>query len=320
MISNYQKDDQPLTGIQQAISGGVAGLVSRFVVSPLDVVKIRLQIFQYQQRQNIFSVVRDIYHREGLTAFWKGNWSAEWLYLTYGGIQFSSYSVYRSFMSSYLDRDDRLQSYTASICGGLAGSTATFFSYPLDTLRTRFIAQTSHVQDQRQYQRVIQAVGLIYQTEGVGGFYRGFAASVMQIFPYMAIVFQSYESLQLALSTPNAQKFLNQYNRDFVCGALSGVIGKTCVMPLDTIRRRMQIQAPQFLTSIQSPDSQMLARNYIQVDQKVKFFRVGYRIVMEEGWRALFRGLLPALLKSAPGTATTFFVYERMKSLFNKNR
>ena len=34
------------------------------------------------------------------------------------------------------------------------------------------------------------------------------------------------------------------------------------------------------------------------------------RILAEEGWRGLYKGTLPSLVKAAPNAAITFYVYE----------
>lgn len=46
---------------------------------------------------------------------------------------------------------------------------------------------------------MIQAIGHIYTHEGVMGFYRGVIPSVLQILPYMGLMFGSYDSLKRSL-------------------------------------------------------------------------------------------------------------------------
>ena len=87
------------TRSQVVLSGAVAGLVSRFCIAPLDVLKIRLQL-QYHSLSDplterlpkaptgVIIVARDILRHEGITGFWKGNIPADGLYLSYGAIQF----------------------------------------------------------------------------------------------------------------------------------------------------------------------------------------------------------------------------------------
>lgn len=43
-------------------------------------------------------------------------------------------------------------------------------------------------------------------------------------------------------------------------------------------------------------------------------------IVKREGFLALYRGLMPGLMKSVPATAVTFLVYGQMERFFQQRR
>jgi solute carrier family 25 thiamine pyrophosphate transporter 19 len=89
------------TSVEQAISGAIAGVCSRLVIAPLDVVKIRFQLQServsllvhnpQQKYQSIFQSIRLIIKEEGIRGLWKGNVAATYLYFTYGGVQFWCY-------------------------------------------------------------------------------------------------------------------------------------------------------------------------------------------------------------------------------------
>ena len=122
-----------------AIAGGLAGLISRFVIAPLDVIKIRLQL---QSRRgttyrNAFHAGKTIVAQEGFTALWKGNIPAELLYVSYSMVQFVAYREAHVL----LERAELPVSYRSFVAGGSAGICATLVTYPLDLLRTRFAAQ-----------------------------------------------------------------------------------------------------------------------------------------------------------------------------------
>jgi len=122
-----------------AIAGGIAGLISRFVIAPLDVIKIRLQL---QSRggttyRSAFHAGKTIVAREGLAALWKGNIPAELLYVSYSMVQFVAYREAHVL----LERAEFPSSYRSFVAGASAGVCATLATYPLDLLRTRFAAQ-----------------------------------------------------------------------------------------------------------------------------------------------------------------------------------
>ncbi|KAI9202631.1 solute carrier protein [Polychytrium aggregatum] len=302
-----------LTPLQNALSGAVAGVVSRIVIAPLDVVKIR---FQLQVAPNILSLsktkrpeskytgivqtFRRIVREEGLQGLWKGNLSAELLYLTYGATQFYTYYAAQAWVTEW-DTDNSVPISTRTfLCGSLAGTSATLITYPLDLLRTRFAAQG----EQRIYNSYADAVAKIYRNEGFLGFYRGVFPTVVQIIPSMGIIFESqrfFKAMFERMRSSRSDLPLNQAIHgveDFVSGGLSGILTKTLMLPFDVVRKRLQVQGPDRNSYI-TPNVPRYPRSFIAVMRQ---------IVKHEGFFALYKGLFPALLKTGPSAAVTFLV------------
>lgn len=117
-----------------------------------------------------------------------------------------------------------------------------------------------------------------------------------QIVPYMGLFFASYETLKI----PLASLSLPLGSSDAVAGVVASILAKTAVYPLDTTRKRLQVQGP--------TRSRYVHRNiplYNGVLSTVK------AILMKEGMRGLYRGLPVGLLKAAPASAVTMWTYER---------
>src|SRR5436853_6111391 len=95
---------------------------------------------------------------------------------------------------------------------------------------------------------------------------------------------------------------------DIIVGAMSGIISKTGVFPLDLIRKRMQLQTPKqnkfFIDNIPLYTNSITA-NIIT-------------IIKNEGLRGLYRGLTPAIIKAAPTSAVTFFAYNKSREFLEK--
>lgn len=285
---------------QVLIAGATAGLVSRFCIAPLDVVKIRLQlqtsplrnrvVSSIHNRDGATSIIRSIFRKEGIRGFWRGNIPAELLYITYGSIQFSTYRLTTDLLSMISTPiPDPAMTFFA---GAFAGAVATSATYPLDLLRTRFAAQgTSKV-----YASLLSSVHTIYLKEGLPGFFRGVGAGVAQIVPYMGLFFSTYETLRPLF----AKLELPFGSGDATAGVLASVVAKTGVFPLDLIRKRIQVQGPA---------RERFAGGTIPLYGK-GVWRVGNEIVSKEGWRGLYRGLAIGLIKAAPAGAVTMWTYE----------
>lgn len=292
------------TKFQVVVAGGVAGLVSRFCIAPLDVVKIRLQLQPHSLSDPVsyrgvdgpiykgaFSTIRAIARQEGIRALWKGNIPAEALYLCYGGLQFASY---RGLTQLQEGLPRRLPSSVESfVSGATAGAIATTITYPLDLLRTRFAAQGA----ERVYTGLAASVSDISRREGVPGFFRGLSAAIGQIFPYMGLFFASYELFHLQLSTLD----LPFGSQDAAAGVFASIFAKTCVFPLDLVRKRLQVQGP--------TRSLYVHRN---IPEYRGVFRSLLMIYRKEGYRGCYRGLTVSLFKAAPASAVTMWTYERV--------
>ncbi|KAL8860111.1 MAG: hypothetical protein Q9178_003375 [Gyalolechia marmorata] len=285
---------------QVIIAGGAAGLISRFLTAPLDVLKIRLQLQTGPPRRRGFggngsgsirsgtvNTFKQILHDEGVTAFWKGNVPAELLYVAYGAVQFSTYRMTNKLLQSF----SLPNTVDTFISGASAGAVATSLTYPLDLLRTRFAAQGRD----RIYINMRSSVLDIARTEGFKGFFQGLSPAVGQVIPYMGLFFSIYEILR----PPLAEVSLPFGSGDACAGILSGIFAKSGVFPLDLIRKRLQVQGPM---------RARYAGGSIPVYKGA--WKTGRVIVATEGWRGLYRGLGISLFKSAPASAVTMWTYE----------
>lgn len=292
---------------QVIVAGAVAGLVSRFCIAPLDVLKIRLQLQTRPTsgracrkttafgRSGTIDTFRTILSQEGVTAFWKGNVPAELLYIAYGAVQFSAYRTTNQLLQPF--------SFPCTVdsflSGASAGAVATSLTYPLDLLRTRFAAQGTD----RIYSNLRSSVSDIARTEGFKGFFQGLTPAVVQVVPYMGMFFSAYEILR----PPLAMVALPFGSGDASAGIISGVIAKTSVFPLDLIRKRLQVQGP---------TRSRYVGGTIPLYKGV--WATGRSIVTNEGWRGLYRGLGISLIKSAPASAVTMWTYEHVLMLLRE--
>ncbi|KAL7771259.1 hypothetical protein CFE70_001202 [Pyrenophora teres f. teres 0-1] len=278
-----------------------------FVIAPLDVIKIRLQL-QVHSLSDPFSArnvkgpvykgtlgtLKQILRQEGITGLWKGNIPAELMYLTYGSAQFSAYRYMSHLLDAIPPPYTPPGSVSNFISGATAGAVATTATYPLDLLRTRFAAQGP----ERVYTSIVTSLKQIAQQEGPTGFFRGLGAGISQIVPYMGLFFASYESLKPITATSSIPLPLG--SSDAVAGVIASVLSKTAVYPLDTTRKRLQVQGP--------TRERYVHRNIPTYNGVIR--TLGH-IWKHEGRRGLYRGLTVSLLKAAPASAVTMWTYER---------
>jgi hypothetical protein len=194
------------------------------------------------------------------------------------------------------------------IAGATAGCLACLACYPLDLVRTRL---TTELEGQERYKGIVDCFRKIKQTEGIRGFFAGIGPTLLVAIPNFGISYTVYGTLKEHALDDELFYNLRRIDADsgepklgfgltVACGAASGMLATLITFPMDTVRRRMQIQALHFQPSDRLSSQQQ--------------FR---RLVQREGLASLYRGLTPELLKVVPMVGTMFVVYEFTKEILN---
>jgi solute carrier family 25 protein 14/30 len=182
------------------------------------------------------------------------------------------------------------------IAGALASQTADFFTYPIDTAKTRL--QISGELGKRQlYSGMFDAIKQVRANEGFsGGLYKGFSAALLRQGGYRAIVFTIYEPLRDAIGPQTL-------TAKILSAGLGGAIGIVCVNPLDVLKVRMQADI---------------------AGTRYKNLRSGFRqLLFTEKLTGMFRGVIPnaqrAFLVNAAELATYDVVKKQSVTYFGDN-
>ncbi|XP_034450344.1 mitochondrial thiamine pyrophosphate carrier [Hippoglossus hippoglossus] len=288
---------------EAALAGSAAGMVTRAIISPFDVLKIRfqLQIESVSSQRpkgkywGLFQASRCIHSEEGLSAFWKGHVPAQILSICFGAVQFASFEL----MTEAVHKSTPYDSQTAGVhfvCGGLAACSATVFCQPLDILRTRFAAQG----EPKVYRNMRHAVSTMCRSEGVLTFYRGLSPTLMAVFPYAGLQFFFYNVFKNLLAPPPPKSGNSGGSlTSLVSGSGAGMISKAITYPFDLFKKRLQVGG-----------FEAARLHFGQVRSYRGLVDCMVQIAKEEGVRGFFKGLSPSLVKAALSTGFTFFWYE----------
>ncbi|PTB47234.1 hypothetical protein M441DRAFT_128579 [Trichoderma asperellum CBS 433.97] len=278
--------------------GGVAGAVSRTVVSPLERLKILMQIQSAGRdayKLSVGQALGKMWREEGWRGFMRGNGTNCIRIVPYSAVQFSSYNFYKKNMfEPYLGTD--LTPVARLVCGGLAGITSVFLTYPLDIVRTRLSIQSASFAELGARPEKLPGMWAtmvsMYKTEGgVSALYRGIIPTVAGVAPYVGLNFMVYESIRQAF-TPEGDKNPSAL-RKLLAGAISGAVAQTCTYPFDVLRRRFQINT-----------MSGMGYQYKSITDAVRV------IILQEGIKGLYKGIVPNLLKVAPSMASSWLSFE----------
>jgi len=147
----------------------------------------------------------------------------------------------------------------------------------------------------------------IARVEGPAGFFRGLSAGIAQIVPYMGLFFALYEGFKpVCVELGESMPVTGLGSGEAAAGVLASLMAKTVVFPLDTVRKRFQVQGPmlkRYGSAMRVPDyGKGVVGTIIMIARR-------------EGFRGLYRGLPVSLVKAAPASAVTVWTYERTMGL-----
>ncbi|KAI7868874.1 mitochondrial carrier domain-containing protein [Spinellus fusiger] len=298
----FWRDILSYEATRHLVSGGLAGAVSRTVVSPMERIKILFQIQGPEPAvyRGVFPTLAKIWREEGFLGYMKGNGTNVIRIIPYSASQFAAYEYFKALLmepgKSELDIKRRLTA------GAGAGIVSVVCTYPLDITRTRLSVSSARLSgsiNEGAIKTPSPGIGstmlTIYKTEGgVRGLYKGLWPTTLGVAPYVALNFQCYEVLKVYLIPPEADQ--SSVARKLVCGALAGSIAQTITYPLDVLRRRMQVTG---MASIEY--------KYTGTWDAIKC------MVKKEGILSLYKGNAANYLKVAPAIGVSFVTYEWCK-------
>lgn len=249
-------------------------------------IRLQLQTNVFGEYKGATSTVISIIKNEGVRALWKGNVPAEIMYIIYGGVQFTSYSILSKALAKFEDDNSHIKlspSTHSLIVGSGAGLSSTLATYPFDLLRTRLAAHTS-----REFLSITSTIKEIRQTQGLRGFYTGMRPAMISVTSTTGLMFWAYEI---------ARDVSNKYKGDIpfiegICGFVAGAVSKGITFPLDTLRKRMQMYS------------------VTNGPQRVSSFKLMANILSKEGMFGFYKGYGISVLKTAPTSALSLFMYE----------
>lgn len=298
MSKDHLRKGERVEWVDSMVAGSISGLIARALTAPMDTLKIRYQLQPVQESKyrGIVSTVGIIVREEGWRALWKGNVPASAMYVAYGAVQFGSYSWYNNVLSEhapYLSQQGQ-----SLVVGAMAGMTSSAVTYPLDLLRTRLIAN--------RWTRALklgETCREMWRHEGPKGFFTGISSAMTTVTVSSALMFLTYESVNIVCETHREQRWSQPLQA--CSGMLAGLVSKTVVFPIDTVRRRMQVMNS--ARTSQFTDHPSVYHGY----RNRSFTYILWGMVAKEGPRSIYRGLTMGLCKTVPTTAISLFVYER---------
>jgi len=184
IYERLKKDDDVLH--QKIRNGCIAGGVSQFVASPMDLVKIRLQ---GNPSLNLFRVLQDIYQQEGMMGFYKG-WQPNVGRAAL--VNIGELVAYDSSKKYCLQHGMKDQMSTHFLCSVYSGLCSTLLSTPADVIKSNFM---NH--HEKYNHSLIKCIYTLYQQHGLFYFWRGSLLNWVRLGPWQMVFWVTYENLAI---------------------------------------------------------------------------------------------------------------------------
>ncbi|XP_016991152.1 solute carrier family 25 member 40 [Drosophila rhopaloa] len=326
--------------LQQVISACAGAMITACFMTPLDVIKTRMQsqqspahkCFFYSnglmdhlfssgpsghrprpQFSSTWDALMKISRYEGLAALWSGLGPTLVSALPSTIIYFVAYE---QFKAKYLQMYERHMNWSPE--ARQLGLRDTKTSLPLvipmmSGVTARVCAVTvvspielvrTKMQAQRQtYAQMLQFVRNVVALQGVWGLWRGLRPTILRDVPFSGIYWPIYEYLKQNLGQSSQPSF----SLSFLAGVLAGSVAAIVTTPFDVVKTHEQIEFGERVIFTDSP-----ARDF---GKKSTYSRLT-AIYRMHGVRGLFAGCGPRLLKVAPACAIMISTFEYSKSFF----
>ncbi|KAI0821156.1 mitochondrial carrier [Irpex lacteus] len=178
------------------------------VVTPMEVVKIRLQAQQHSladpleapRYRNAGHAVYTIVREEGISTLYRGVSLTALRQATNQGANFTAYQEIKKLAHKYQPELTELPSYQHMVIGLISGAMGPFSNAPIDTIKTR-LQKAQAEPGKSAFQRIAAIASDMWRQEGVRSFYKGITPRVLRVAPGQAIVFAVYERVRKIIET-----------------------------------------------------------------------------------------------------------------------
>lgn len=195
-------EDEPLNVRNSVIAGLCAGSAQNIIVTPMELVKIRMQnqsIGQehvswtmkklgvqeneqnYKHYRGPLETTQDIISREGLRGMYRGWWLTYFREVPQFGIYFGTYAWLRLKIASAMNiSPEDLTVLHYSFAGGITG-VVTWCWYPVDVIKSRYQNDGSF-KEGKKYNGIIDCVQKSVRQEGIRVFVKGLQPTLIRGF------------------------------------------------------------------------------------------------------------------------------------------
>ncbi|KAK2841529.1 hypothetical protein FQN49_006169 [Arthroderma sp. PD_2] len=290
---------QQSDNIAHALAGAGGGILSMVLTYPLITLSTRAQVESKRADSSTIEAIRHIIKREGIRGLYSGLESAVF------GISVTNFVYYywyewtrAAFEKAALKAgraSKKLTTAESMIAGALAGSATVMITNPIWVVNTRMTAQRSSAEGgAKKSKTTLETLKDLLRQEGPAALFSGvLPALILVINPILQYTF--FEQLKNVVERRRKMTATDA----FYLGALGKLLATSITYPYITVKSRMHV------ANKEGPKESL--------NDKFK------KIIKEEGWAGLYKGIGPKVSQSVLTAAFLFafkdVLYDTMVAL-----
>lgn len=290
----------------KAFAGSLGGVVEAVTLLPTDVVKTRLQLDSAGRYGGIRDCFTQTLKGEGARALWKGLTPfATQMSIKYT-LRMGTNAVYQNALR---DAEGRLSGGARLAAGFGAGITeALVVVTPFEVIKIQLQQQRGLDKAALRYKGPLHCAASIVREQGVLGLWAGATPTVLRNGTNQMCLFWSKNAAdELLWGKHDGDGTRLHPVQSMISGGFAAILGPVMTGPFDVVKTRLMVRpAAELDTSLtllqaqdRSPGETLRYRGLVHA-----LVTIG----REEGLLALWKGLLPRLMRIPPGQAITWAV------------
>lgn len=184
------------------ISAIYAGVLTTIATSPLWVIRTRMMTQGEQGYKSIFHAFQEIYKHEGFRGFYHGLLPSI-IGLFHVGIQFPLYEYIKTRRRNArrLSMEDPIPFTDVLFASTVSKLVASVSAYPHEVLRAQMqdrghghkTQNGTNIPEHLNFRGLFHLISLIYQHQGIRGFYKGIGLNLLRVVPSAGITLTVFE-------------------------------------------------------------------------------------------------------------------------------
>ncbi|XP_011694708.1 PREDICTED: congested-like trachea protein [Wasmannia auropunctata] len=282
--------------VKYFLSGGFGGVCTVVAGHPLDTIKVRLQTMPVPGPNELplysgtWDCAKKTVTKEGIRGLYKGMGAPLSGVAPIFAISFFGYSVGKKLQQRV--SDEKLTTLQLFYAGAFSGIFTTVIMAPGE--RIKCLLQIQHADAKPKYNGPLDCAKQLYREGGIRSIYKGTCATLLRDIPASGMYFMTYEYLKDQF-TPEGGKL--SLLATITAGGCAGIANWLVGMPPDILKSRLQT----------APEG----------TYKKGIREVFVKLMKNEGPTALYKGVVPVMLRAFPANAACFMGFEICMKFLN---